>query len=242
MSGRPVPDPGFAGDAGEADPALARALADHAAGHVDTYAVHAALSAARVLVPVVAVPSEPGREPASGQGSEPSTDMAVVTLVGRDGSRALPVFTCTDTLAGWRADARPVPVEARHAALAAYAEDARAVLVDPGGPVRHVVSGPALRALAEGRPHLPPAADPDVTAAVARALDGLEGLVGHRLEPSQDQDVRVVLEAAPGGDPATTARVAHAAAERLRAEDVLRARLGAGVEVAVEGLSRAPDR
>src|SRR2546423_14223668 len=79
----------FAGHDGSAAPALAAALASG-----DEHAVAQALAAARVLVAVVAVLGEE-RAPvgASGLASDKSADMAVAPLVGRDGRKALPVFS-----------------------------------------------------------------------------------------------------------------------------------------------------
>jgi hypothetical protein len=234
VTGRAIPDPGFPGDTGGADPALAAALADHAAGRGDTSAVHTALRRARVLVPVVAVLAEE-ETPAEHDGSaalrrEKSADMAVTTIVGRDGRRALPVFTSTSTLAAWREDARPVPVAVPHAALAAYAEEAEALVVDVAGPVRHVVEGAALRALAEDRDLLAPAHDPEVARAVAGVLARVHGLEGHALAASEGGDLRVTLHCAPGED---GAEVARRAASLLGEDEGLRGRLGGGLELAV---------
>ncbi|HYJ76139.1 MAG TPA: SseB family protein, partial [Kineosporiaceae bacterium] len=103
-SGRTLTDQPFAGDDGSADPALAAVLADG-----DEQALAEALAAARVLVPVVAVLGEE-RAPVGPTGlvSDKSADMAVATLVGRDGRKALPVFSSLTALAAWDARARPV--------------------------------------------------------------------------------------------------------------------------------------
>ena len=94
-----------------------------------------AVAASRLLVPVVAVLAEAnadgtvppapasarsgsGSEPPapasarSGSGSEKETEMALPTLIGNDGRKAVMAFTGTDTVRRWRADARPVPVPA----------------------------------------------------------------------------------------------------------------------------------
>ena len=232
MTGRAIPDPGFAGDDGSADPALAAQLRAYAAGDGDLFAVHRALAAARVLVPVVAALAESDTGP-SGLTQEKTSGMAVVTVVGRDGRRALPVFTAVETLARWRADARPTPLDARRAALAAHDEQAVALVVDIAGPVRHVVQGPALRALAEGRELRPADDDPEVMAAIRRAVAAVDSVTAVYAGPGQDTDLRVTLVPAAGLSPEAVRSAAGAVADLLSADPVLRARLDAGLDLAV---------
>ncbi len=143
----------FPDDTGEADPALASALATYAD---DTTRRHgfalalAALQSARLLVPVVAVLGEVEVDPDDGLARDKSSDMAAVLVQGPGGQRGLLAFSDTDTLAGWNPEARPVPVTARTAAQAAVQEGATALLVDLAGPVRLVVDGDHLTALAAG--------------------------------------------------------------------------------------------
>jgi hypothetical protein len=149
---RRIPDPGFAGDTGEADPALRAALAGYAAAPGDPgrhLEVFAALRRARLLVPVVAVAGEV-QTGSDGLAREKTSDMATVLLTGRDGRPALLAFTGTDALAAWRADARPVPVTARDAARSAVQEGAVAVVVDVAGPTTYAVEGTLLEGLASG--------------------------------------------------------------------------------------------
>ncbi len=149
MSGRTIPDPGFPGDAGEAAPALRAALAAYADGtgsHVDALA---AVRDARLIVPVVAVLGESETDE-RGLVHDKSSDMATVLLQGADGRMALLAFTSTDALHAWDPQARPVPVTARTAALAALQEHAAAILVDVAGPAAFVVEGQDLEGLAQG--------------------------------------------------------------------------------------------
>lgn len=53
-----------------------------------------------------------------------------------------------------------MPVPARLAAQAALAEGADALIVDPAGPVRHVVEGARIRELAAGALGVPAYLDP----------------------------------------------------------------------------------
>ena len=231
--GRTIPDPGFRGDLGDTDPALRAALASYASGAGSQREVLAALAASRVLVPVVAML---GEEDAAAPGElrrEKTADMALPTLVGSGGRRGLPAFTSLASLAAWQADARPVPVEARRAALSAVAEGCEVLVLDVAGPTPYVVTRPQLRALAEGRDWQPPYDDPDVLAAAREAVDGVPGVVGVTVTPGGEGQpetlVTLQLDAGTGADPL----VLRGVAERLAADAVIRARTAGGVGIAV---------
>ncbi len=147
---RSLPDPGFPGDDGSAPVELARALAAYDVDPAGQRAAAlAALQRARVLVPVMAVLGEVEHDE-QGLAHDKTSDMAAVLMRGRDGRMALLCFTGTDALQRWNPDARPVLVSARDAARAAAEDDADALVLDVGGPVRFVVEGQDLRALADG--------------------------------------------------------------------------------------------
>lgn len=145
-----IPDPGFSGDDGAAEADLAAALAAYAtapeASHAPTLAQ---LQHARLLVPVVAVLDEAEHDE-RGLKHEKSSEMAAVLMRGRDGRLALLAFTSTQSMRSWNPEARPVPVTAATAAVAAVHEGAEALVVDVAGPVRFVVEEHDLRALADG--------------------------------------------------------------------------------------------
>jgi hypothetical protein len=167
-------------------------LAAYAAGQAAETAVLDAVASARLLVPVVAVLAE-----ANADGTEKETEMALPTLIGNDGRKAVIAFTGVETVTRWRADARPVPVPAPRLWPAVAAEEADAVVVDVAGPVPLVIEGARLRALAAGEPVPPPHADPDVRAAVAAVADGFDlGPTGFDLGPGgEDADLTVTLRA-----------------------------------------------
>jgi hypothetical protein len=146
---RRIPDPGFAGDSGGSDPALRAALAAYAVDEGRHLEVLAALSSARLLVPVVAVLGEVDVDEA-GLAHDKTSDMATALLTGRDGRQALLAFTGLEALAAWRADARPVPVAASLAARSALQEGASALLLDVAGPTTYAVEGEPLEGLARG--------------------------------------------------------------------------------------------
>lgn len=215
-----VPQP-FAGDDGRADPRLAAALA---AGDEEELA--AALAAARVLVPVVAVlGDEPAPVGPSGLPVDRNADMAVATLAGPDGRRALPVFSCVDSLHAWDRTARPVPAEGARAALAALGDGWNALVVDPAGPWPRVVRRPVLEALAQGRRWSPPARDVEVVAAVEAATEAVPGVSGVRCEAGHGVDLAVVVGVRPGLDAGGLTALTDAVRERLAASAVLAERV-----------------
>jgi hypothetical protein len=146
---RRIPDPGFAGDTGEADAGLAAALAAYSRDEVRHGDVLLALQDARLLVPVVAVLGEVEYDD-RGLAHDKTSDMAAVLMQGADGRLALLAFTSTEALAQWNPDARPVPVAARLAAQSAVQEDAAALVLDIAGPSTYVLEGDDLGALASG--------------------------------------------------------------------------------------------
>lgn len=132
LAGAGAPD-----DTGEPDPALAAALAAYAVDPAREPDVLAALADARLLVPVVAELGESETGP-DGLVRDKSADMAAVLMRWADGRSALLAFTGLAALHAWDPAARPVPVPARTAALAALQDGAEALLIDPAGPVRYV--------------------------------------------------------------------------------------------------------
>jgi SseB protein N-terminal domain len=150
-AGRQIPDPGFAGDDGTADRALAAALTAYAADPGRALEVFLALQHARLLVPVVAVLGAVEHDEA-GRPHEKTSDMATALLTGQDGRLALLAFTGTEGLEAWRPGARPVPVAAGLAARSALQEGASALVVDVAGPTPYVVEGELLDGLARGWP------------------------------------------------------------------------------------------
>lgn len=146
---RAIPDPGFAGDDGTADPEVAAALSAYAAGTGGYVEALAALRPGRLLVPVVAVVGEVEVD-AEGRAHDKTSDMAAVLLSRPDGRRGLLAFTSAETLTAWNPDARPVPVATATAAQAALQEQADALVVDVAGPVRFPIEGEDLRGLAAG--------------------------------------------------------------------------------------------
>ncbi|HET6699236.1 MAG TPA: SseB family protein [Nocardioidaceae bacterium] len=149
---RSLPDPGFAGDDGAADPALTAALAAYSTDPSSGEAYRAALAAltgARLLVPVVAVLGE-AEQGADGLTRDKTSDMATVLMRGRDGRLALLAFSGSRSLTAWDPAARPVPVPAQQAAAAARQDGAEALVLDVAGPATFVIESEDLVSLADG--------------------------------------------------------------------------------------------
>ncbi|WP_269939129.1 SseB family protein [Arthrobacter sp. HY1533] len=151
----------FDADDGAMDSSYAGALAALASGDGTEAQVVAALAHARVFIPIVAqlAEQEIGE---NGLVSDKESDMALVTLQGPDGRRALPAFSHAEALTRWHPEARPVAVYAARAALSAVAEEAQLLVLDPGSQRPFVVRRPAMWALAQQHDWVPSYADPAV--------------------------------------------------------------------------------
>lgn len=194
MRGLNAAEPQFPDDDGAVDPAVHAALTAYAAGQCGEYTALTALARSRLLVPVVAVLTEAAES--AGMRREKSAEMALPTLIGRDGRPAIIAFTSLDALARWRPDARPVPVPAARVWLAGT-QDASAVVIDVAGPVPVAVDGARLAALAAGRPVPMPHQDPDVLAALHAVL-AQEPLIVQAALTSPDQRITGGID--PGAD------------------------------------------
>ena len=220
--GRELTGTGFDGDTGEADAALASALAHPG----DETSLMAAFSGARLLVPIVAEPVS--LEESGGLVAEKQTDMAAVTLVAPDGQRALPVFTSLQSLAGWDAAARPVPVTAARAAQAAVSERCDVIVIDVAGPATVTLRPSMVWALAQQRDWVPAHEDPAVARSVAAAVRPETAVRSHAIgpgEPAGQGILRIELELEPGLGAQDVQGIATRVGERLATDGELRARV-----------------
>lgn len=227
VANKNIPDPGFPDDDGTAAPALAAALAAWSQDRTKVPAILTALKTARLLVPVVAVLGEV-EEDENGLRHEKTSDMAIPTL--KAGPRkALPAFTSTASLSRWDPQARPVPVRLYQALEAAAHEKADTLVLDLAGPIPFELTGQTLLALAEGRTTTNPLEDPAVLEAVRKAVSAEPGVQHAYLGPGEsDGTLALVLT-----DNAVPAKTAQAVAERLAADEALRARLVKGLDLAL---------
>ncbi|MER7584214.1 SseB family protein [Kitasatospora sp. NPDC097691] len=230
--GKNIPDPGFGDDDGTADPALVEALARWSQDRAAEPEVLAALTPTRLMVPIVAILGEVEVDE-HGHKHEKTSDMAVPVLEAPDGRRALPAFTSLESLARWRADARPAPTAAPQAAMVAFSERADTLLIDPAGPVAFQLSGARLRALAENRPFVPPALDPEVREAVRALLAAEPHVVSGLLAASGDSDGVIAVVFDPALDQSGLVEAVQRLGQGVAADPVLRVRLDRGLELAV---------
>ena len=218
-AGRTLTPTPFAGDDGRVDAALADALADGA----QPPRVLAALLGARVFVPVVAVAGEVDEA----TGGDAGADMAMPSLRSPDGRSALPLFTTVEALVRWDPAARPVPVDARRAALSAVEEGHQLLVLDAAGPVTVVLPRPAVWALAQGEAWTPSPHDPQVLAAVAEAAGRVPGVVAAAGEPGRRAELRVALTVVPGLDAEGLRALTTEVSAALAASEVVAERVDA---------------
>lgn len=212
-------DTAFAGDDGAAPPGLADAVrrmrdaaevfesgADQARALAELGERRAELlvelSRSRVLIPLIAEAGELGETP-EGRVVEKTQELSIVTVAGPDGRRVMPVFTSTAAMTDWNAGARPIPVPAPQAAVAAAQEGTDLLIVDPGSSdTRFGVRRPELEAVALGERRLPAWADAAVREAFLAAAAGEPRLRALALLPGDpsgellapETDIHLLLE------------------------------------------------
>lgn len=220
--GRELPHGDFAGDGGEADAALVRALTTGGESAVMRH-----LAAARLFVPVRAVATETG-EGAHGQVADTEADMAVVLLKHPDGRTALPVFSSIADLATFDPSVRPVAVEAPRAAQAAVNERADLMVLDCASEQAFEVRGSMVWALAQQRQWLPAEEDPFVASAIERICAAYPAVQEHSLSPGVPDGqgvLQIRLTLMPGLTEDQVQQLVTEMAEELAADGELRARI-----------------
>ncbi|WP_029068855.1 SseB family protein [Jonesia quinghaiensis] len=197
MTGRELP-PGssFSGDDGSADPVLLEALRSAREDDDNIVGVVAALSSTRVLIPILASLDAEGFTE-DGHKFDKEASAGVVALEAPDGRRALPVFTSVEAMSRWRSDARPVPVEARRAALSAVSEDWALLIIDPGSDHQCQIPRTAVWAIAQGKQWEPAVRDGrvagDIEGEIQRLVAPLDHVLGARALPGNTAEVAVAL-------------------------------------------------
>lgn len=189
FEGRAFHENPSAGDDGSADPRLLEAVRRFRARDLGMPDVVAALGSARLLVPLVTERGDEGVGP-HGQLVDKTQELALVTVAGPDGRAVLPVFSSVEAMRTWNPAARPIPVTAPRAALAAAADDLGAIVLDPGSPTEFAVRRTAFEALATGTPFEPCFADARVLEAFAAASAGEPAVRAVQLA-SGDPDARL---------------------------------------------------
>ncbi|WP_201521320.1 SseB family protein [Gulosibacter hominis] len=170
-AGRNFTENPWQGDRGEAPPELLAALRAFRAGEAPGSAVVDALRDSRLLIPLVAELGEAGVNE-QGQTVDKSADLSIVTVAAPDGRGVVPVFSSVAAMKAWDADARPVPVDARRAALAAVEAGSDVLILDAANPdTEFVVRRPAVWAIAQGHDYVEPWVDPQVLQRIQPLLE-----------------------------------------------------------------------
>lgn len=222
------PNP-FAGDTGQADPALRAALLAVSGEPFDPQRhrrVLEALTEARLYAPIL--PSALTQSvDERGLIHDNSSEMSMVRLRSGDGREATPAFTDIPTLTAWHPDARPVPIEAERLGAAAVEEGAQLVVLDPGAPQTFLLRRPALWSFLQRHSWMPAWADADVASAlrtVARPFGWIGGVgmgpataavhaggpevrIEVRADRTPTEDERAAFRGALAADPTVTDRV-----------------------------------
>lgn len=199
-----------------------------AQAHADTLV---ALSAIRVLIPLLAEAGEVGVGP-DGRPVEKTQELSIVTVGGPDGRKVMPAFTSVEAMRAWNPHARPIPVPMPQAALAAAQEQTDLIIIDPGNAETEFgVRRTQLAAVALGQRILPAWADADVRTAFRQALIADARVVAVDLLPGDPQsrllhpEAEVVLHLVPGLDRESLTALIEWAHERWAASELIAERV-----------------
>jgi len=178
-----------AADDGSAPERVIEAIRRFRGHEVGVAEVVAALHDSRLLLPLLATRGDEGIG-AHGQLVDKTQELSLVTAAGPDGRPVLPAFTSTETMRGWNASARPIPIVVPRIALAVAAEGTPLIVIDPGTPTMFVLRRPAFKALATGEPWAPCYEDPEVLDAFLTSSTDEPSLAAIQLAPG-DPDARL---------------------------------------------------
>lgn len=186
-----------------------------------------ALSRIRILIPLLAEAGDIGLTP-DGRAVEKTQELSIVTVTGPDGRAVMPAFSSVEAMRRWNPEARPIPVPAPQAALAANQEGTDLIMIDPGSPDREFgVRRTQLEAMALGRRILPAWADPEVAEAFRAAAPTDPRVRGVDLSPGDPEarllaaETNVNLRLSPGIDRADLDGLLGVFQQNLAASEVI---------------------
>ncbi len=230
----------FADDDGQSPEPLVRAVAAvraaAAAGDLAALANATAdaivvLSRCRLLIPLLAEAGDTGVTP-EGRMVEKTQELSIVTVAAPDGRSVMPVFSSVEAMRRWKTGARPIPVPAPQAALAAAQEQTDLIVVDPGTPEQEFgVRRTQLEAMALGRRLLPAWADEEVQRAFRDTLLGDPRVVSVDLRPGDPEarllapETDVIVRLAAGLDRVELAEVLSGAQQRWAVNEIIAQRV-----------------
>lgn len=212
------------GDDGSADPALLAALLRFRAGEGSQVEVVDAFRTARVLIPLIAEKGEEGVAP-SGLAVDKTQELSIVTVAAPDGRRVQPVFSSVEAMQRWDATARPIPVEAARAALAASAEDTDLIVLDPTSDTEFVFRRPAVWAIAQAHEWEPSFLSPEVFRALQESIAHELAVIDISVEAGDPEarlrgpELIVILELVDGLERDVLDAVLSRLAQRWAADD-----------------------
>lgn len=222
--GRRFHDNPHTGDDGSADPALLAALTRFRAGDGSQAAVVDAFRTARVLIPLIAEKGDEGIGP-YGLAVDKTQELSIVTVAAPDGRRVQPVFTSVDAMGRWDPAARPVPVDAVRAALAASADDTDLIVLDPTSETEFVLRRPAVWAVAQSQSWEPSFLSHDVFTGLQQSVASELAVIDLAVAPGDPQarlrgpELIVELELAQGLERDALDAVLTRLAQRWAADD-----------------------
>lgn len=141
------PNPAFADDHGEPDPALRSLMASAYDSNTSYLRAVVALCVGRFLLPIVAS----GDDAIDGPDPDRHAETAAVLLESVTGQKGVLVFTGIDLMQQWDPKARPVPCTLDDVAATAVETDSAAVVIDVSGQSPIVLERELIDQLAQGR-------------------------------------------------------------------------------------------
>jgi len=178
-----------AGDDGSADPRLVETVLRFRAHELGLAEVVEALGPVRLLVPLLTDRGDEGIG-AHGQVVDKTQELALVTLAGPDGRTVLPVFSSVEAMRIWNPIARPIPVTAARAAVAAASDGLGAIVLDPGSPTELALRRTAFESIATASRFTPCYLDERVLEAFLTATASEPSVRAVQLAPG-DPDARL---------------------------------------------------
>ncbi|MEY4102314.1 MAG: hypothetical protein RIR88_448 [Actinomycetota bacterium] len=235
--GRAFDENPFANDDGTASEFLLAALAEFRSAAInDDESVQAqikvvdAIRASRFLIPLLAEAGDIGVN-AAGLVVDKTQELAIVTVEGPGGQRVLPVFSSVVAMQAWNKDARPVPVEARRVALAAAADGANWVVIDPTSPTEYLLRRPAVEAIAQALPWVPNTLDPLLREVLDASIHDEPLVHAVRLQAGDldargfDADLIVQLVISPSLDDEALTRIVESLSHKWAGEPIISERI-----------------
>lgn len=200
--GRELKPSPFSGDSGHADPQLAAVQREWRLGTAPLTELVQALAGKRVVIPVMAEVENLVVNEATNLVADKDASTGVVCVSAPDGRTALPIFSSVPALVRWNKNARPIPVEAERAALAAVSEEWPLLVLDPGDERPAIIPRPAVWALAQGRAEewIPAPEDEALAREVSELLTQIPAVQAVDLTAGKRAETAVLLRLEPGLD------------------------------------------